>query len=188
MILRDYHSRRFTTYGRHFGNGRAAGPHDSFFTHPDGPQRLASQRTPGTRDYYGREICHTVAVAHDVWGFAAHPTTNGERQIMDLGRLATTLEIINSLDPGSFYLHHLQILLTISEAGAAGCTYGDIEVRHGLSNAAASRSVNALSSFARHRKSAMGLVEIIRDPNEGRRYRCRLTSKGQSIIRSIEQL
>ena len=107
---------------------------------------------------------------------------------MDLGRLATALEIINSLDPGSFYLHHLQILLTISAAGAAGCTYGDIEVRHGLSNAAASRSVNALSSFARHRKSAMGLVEIIRDPNEGRRYRCRLTSKGQSIIRSIEQL
>lgn len=107
---------------------------------------------------------------------------------MDLGRLANALEIVNSLDPSSFQLHHLQILLTIREAGTAGCTYGDIETRHSLSNAAASRSVNAMSSFARHRKSAMGLVEIIRDPEEGRRYRVRLTTKGQALMRSIEQL
>ena len=45
-----------------------------------------------------------------------------------------------------------------------------------------------MSSFARHRKSAMGLVEIIRDPEEGRRYRVRLTTKGQALMRSIEQL
>ena len=107
---------------------------------------------------------------------------------MDMGRLANALEIINSIDPGAFYLHHLQILLTIREAGSSGCSYADIESRHSLSNAAASRSVNAMSSFARHRKSAMGLVEIFRDPNEGRRYRVRLTSKGQSLMRSIEQL
>ena len=107
---------------------------------------------------------------------------------MDMGRLANALEIINSLDPGAFYLHHLQILLTIREAGSTGCTYGDIERRHSLSNAAASRSVNSLSGFARHRKTAMGLVEIFRDPGEGRRYRVRLTSKGQALMRSIEQL
>ena len=107
---------------------------------------------------------------------------------MDLGRLANAVEIVNSIDPSAFYLHHLSILLTIAEAGPKGCTYADIEKRHCLSNAAASRSVNSLSGFARHRKNAMGLVEIFRCPDEGRRYRVRLTSKGQSLLRSIELL
>ena len=107
---------------------------------------------------------------------------------MDLGRLANALQIASAVDPGGLYVHHFQILLTIREAGSTGCTYGDIERRHSLSNAAASRSVNSLSGFARHRKTAMGLVEIFRDPGEGRRYRVRLTSKGQALMRSIEQL
>ena len=107
---------------------------------------------------------------------------------MDLGRLANALEIVNSIDPGAFYLHHLNVLITVHSAGPAGCTYGDIERIHGLSNAGASRSVNALSQFARHRKTALGLVEIFRCPDEGRRYRVRLTSKGQSLLRSIELL
>ena len=57
------------------------------------------------------------------------------------------------------------------DGGSAGVTYGQIEARFGLSNASASRSVNALSEGARHRKSALGLVEIFRDVDEGRRYR-----------------
>jgi len=107
---------------------------------------------------------------------------------MDMGQLANALQIVNTLDPGGFHLHHLQILLTVFEAGESGCTYADIERRHNLSNAAASRSVNAMSSFARHRKNAQGLVEIFRCPEEGRRYRVRLTQKGKSLMKSIEQL
>ena len=107
---------------------------------------------------------------------------------MDKSRLANALEIVGSLYPGGFYLHHLQILLTVDEAGTAGCTYADIERRHSLSNAAASRSVNALSTNARHRESAMGLVEVFRCPDEGRRYRVKLTARGQAVMRSIEQL
>jgi DNA-binding MarR family transcriptional regulator len=34
----------------------------------------------------------------------------------------------------------------------------------------------------------MGLVEIRRDPNEGRRYVVVLTKKGEALMRSIEQL
>ena len=107
---------------------------------------------------------------------------------MDLGQLATALQVASAIDPGGLYVHHLQILLTIKEAGPAGCTYSAIEERHGISNAAASRSVNALSENARHRKSSMGLVEIRRDPDEGRRYVVVLTKKGEALLQGIEQL
>ena len=107
---------------------------------------------------------------------------------MDLAQLATALEIAGSVDPGGLYVHHLQILLTIREAGPAGCSYRTIEERHGLSNASASRSLNALSDNARHRKTSMGLVEIRRDPAEGRRYVAVLSKKGEALLRSLEQL
>ncbi|MAB74917.1 MAG: hypothetical protein CMO47_00440 [Verrucomicrobiales bacterium] len=107
---------------------------------------------------------------------------------MDLSKLANALQIVNSIDPGAVYLHHLSLLISIEEAGPAGLTYADIEARHGLSNAGASRSVNALSDHARHRRKAMGLVEIFRCPDEGRRYRVRLTAKGRSVMASIKQL
>ena len=107
---------------------------------------------------------------------------------MDLDQLATALEIAGSVDPGGLYVHHLQILVTIKQAGPAGCSYRTIEERHGISNAAASRSLNALSDNARHRKTSMGLVEIRRDPTEGRRYVAVLSKKGEALMRSIEQL
>ena len=107
---------------------------------------------------------------------------------MDLDRLGTALEVFNALDPGSFYVHHVQMVLFIGTAGQRGVTYAEIEARFRISNASASRSVNALSTFARHRKTAMGLVEIFRDAEEGRRYRVRLTSKGAALLRTIEQL
>jgi len=107
---------------------------------------------------------------------------------MDLAQLATALEIAGSVDPGGLYVHHLQILITIREAGPAGCSYRAIEERHGLSNASASRSLNALSDSARHRKTSMGLVEIRRDPTEGRRYVAVLSKKGEALLRSLEQL
>ena len=107
---------------------------------------------------------------------------------MDLDRLETALEIFGSLAPGHMPTHHVQMVLFIASGGSVGVTYSEIERRFRLSNAAASRSVNALSDAARHRKTALGLVEIIRDPNEGRRYRVRLTSKGSALLRSIEQL
>ena len=107
---------------------------------------------------------------------------------MDLDRLATALEIFGSLAPGHLPTHHVQMVLFIGSGGAAGVTYAAIEARFSLSNASASRSVNALSNSAKHRQSALGLVEIFRDVDEGRRYRVRLTAKGQALIRSIEQL
>jgi DNA-binding MarR family transcriptional regulator len=107
---------------------------------------------------------------------------------VDLDRLANALEIFGSLAPGNMPLHHMQLVLFIKTGSEKGVTYGDIERRFRLSNAAASRSVNALSETVRHRKTALGLVEIFRDAEEGRRYRVRLTAKGAAVVRSIEAL
>ena len=107
---------------------------------------------------------------------------------MDVRQLETALEVLGALAPGHMPVHHCQILLFIAAGGPAGITYADIEARFCLSNAAASRTVNTLSEGARHRKSSLGLVEIFRDVEEGRRYRVRLTAKGAAIVRSLEAL
>ncbi len=107
---------------------------------------------------------------------------------MDLDKLATALEVFGTLSPGAMPVHHFQLILEIEKGGKAGLTYAQLEERFQLSNAAISRSVNALSANARHRKSSFDLVEIFRDLDEGRRYRIRLTSKGMALVRSMKQL
>ena len=108
---------------------------------------------------------------------------------MDRSRLAAALEVFGSLADSSLPLHQVQMVLFVGTFGSAGCTYAAIENRLGISNAAASRSVNSLSTSARHRKTEpMGLVEVFIDPAEGRRYRVRLTKKGLNLMRAIDQL
>jgi len=108
---------------------------------------------------------------------------------MDRSRLAAALEVFGSLSDSSLPLHQVALVLFVGEHGTGGCTYSAIETRLGISNAAASRSVNSLSTSARHRKTEpMGLVEVFIDPEEGRRYRVRLTKKGLNLMRAIDQL
>jgi DNA-binding MarR family transcriptional regulator len=108
---------------------------------------------------------------------------------MDRSRLSTALEVISSVCDSGIPLHQVALLLFVGDHGSGGCTYAAIEARLGISNAAASRSVNSLSTSARHRKTeAMGLVEKIIDPEEGRRYKVRLTKKGLTLMRALDQL
>ena len=107
---------------------------------------------------------------------------------MDTAQLSTALDLLDALDPGRVFAHHMSVFISIAEAGELGIVYADLEVRHGLSNAGVSRSVNALSDDARHRKTSLGLVEIYRDAGEGRRYRVRCTKKGKSLYRAIQGL
>ena len=108
---------------------------------------------------------------------------------MDRSRLSAALEVVGSVCDSSVPLHQVAMVLFIGEHGPGGCTYAAIENRLGLSNAAVSRSINSLSTHARHRKTEpMGLVEIFIDPEEGRRYRCRLTKKGLNLMRALDQL
>lgn len=108
---------------------------------------------------------------------------------MDRSRLAAALEIIGSVSDCSLPLHQVQIVLFVGEHGSSGVTYAAIEERLGLSNAAVSRSINSLSTHARHRRTEpMGLVRIFIDPEEGRRYRVALTKKGEALMRALDQL
>ena len=101
-------------------------------------------------------------------------------------------QLLKSLDLSAIALSRcsqIAMVLFIGEHGPGGCTYAAIEARLGISNAAASRSVNSLSASARHRKTEpMGLVEVFIDPEEGRRYRVRLTKKGLTLMRALDQL
>ena len=107
---------------------------------------------------------------------------------MDLSELQTAMDVINALDPGAVFVHHVSVFISIAEAGASGTTYADLETRHGLSNAGVSRSCNALSEYARHRKTSLGLVELYRDVEHGKRLRVRVTQKGAAVFRSLKQL
>ena len=102
--------------------------------------------------------------------------------------LRQQLAIFSSLDPEDrgMYLHHMEIFLFIAEKGRA--SYADIEQEFNISNASASRSLNSMSEFARHRRQATGLIEIVRDPAEGRRYLARPTAKGHQIYKLITSL
>ena len=126
--------------------------------------------------------------------FRDGPATVGDtyaspRSPMDRSRLSAALEVVGSVCDSSIPLHQIAMVLFIGTHGPAGCTYAEIENRLGISNAAASRSVNSLSASARHRKTEpMGLVEVFIDPEEGRRYRVRLTKKGLSLMRALDQL
>ena len=107
---------------------------------------------------------------------------------MDTAQLATALDLLDTLDPGRVFAHHMSVFISIAEAGSLGAVYADLEERHGLSNAGVSRSVNALIESARHRKTSLGLVEINRDAEEGRRHRVKCTKKGESFYRALQGL
>ena len=122
---------------------------------------------------YGSGECYGLRATHH------HPVTSTLRQ---------QLAVFSTLDPENrgMYLHHMEIFLFIAEKGRA--SYADIEQEFNISNAAASRSLNSMSEFARHRRQTTGLIEIMRDPAEGRRYLARLTAKGHQIYKLITSL
>ena len=84
------------------------------------------------------------------------------------------------------YLHHFEVFLFIAENEKV--SYKDVEDEFNITNAAASRTLNSLSTFARHRQRAIGLIEIERCPNEGRRYLARLSTKGKRAYNLITSL
>ena len=82
-------------------------------------------------------------------------------------------------------MHHAQVLVFIAQKGA--CTYAEIEEEFNLSNASVSRICGALSDASNRRATTLNLIEIFRDPNEGRRHRVRLNTKGKAVMRTITQ-
>lgn len=105
---------------------------------------------------------------------------------MDLAELERAFDVFGAMDPGTLPFHHAQVFLFIAQRES--CTYREIELRFAITNPSASRCVNALSEHAKHKKKSLGLVEVFIDPAEGRRFRVRLTKKGQGIKQQILNL
>lgn len=105
---------------------------------------------------------------------------------MSLRQLENALALLGSLDPGNLPIHHARVLVWLAQRESA--SYREIEEECGLSNAAVSRTLNSLAEESPHRKHTLGLVEILRDPAGGRRYKVRLNRKGKEFTRALEGL
>lgn len=98
---------------------------------------------------------------------------------MALDRLETALAVLGAIDPGALPLHQARILVFLGQVPTA--TYAELGNRLSLSGASISRSLNTLE--VKHQ-----MVEVFRDPREGRRYRVRLSRKGTALIGSVSGL
>ena len=132
------------------------------------------------------ERSRRVVRGQTLYALATHPKPRRQTNVMDLAQLERAFDVFGAMDPGTLPFHHAQVFLFIAQQES--CTYREIEQRFAITNASASRCVNALSDYAKHKKKALGLVEVFIDPAEGRRYRVRLTKKGQGIKQQILNL
>lgn len=76
-------------------------------------------------------------------------------------------------------VHQARMLVYL--ATVPSCTYADLSERYNLSGASISRSLNTL-------ERKLEMVDIYRDPAEGRRYRVRLSRKGRALMDSLRGL
>ena len=132
------------------------------------------------------ERSRRVVQGQALYALATHSKPGRRTNSMDLAQLERAFDVFGAMDPGTLPFHHAQVFLFIAQQES--CTYREIEQRFAITNASASRCVNALSDYAKHKKKALGLVEVFIDPAEGRRYRVRLTKKGQGIKQQILNL
>jgi DNA-binding MarR family transcriptional regulator len=105
---------------------------------------------------------------------------------MDLGQLSQALTVFSAQDPTRFPLHHARLFLEV--ARAEPCTFEHLQEALNLTNSSVSRSVSALSERNRHGDRGYRLLSFERDPDEGRRYLVRLSSKGRLLLQQLERL
>ena len=97
------------------------------------------------------------------------------------------LSIFEAMCPKNMPAHHIQCYLFI--ASKPSVTYREIEQALETTNASASRIAHTLADInPNHRETNFGIVEIYPDPNEGRRYRVRVTPAGKAIYKSLDIL
>jgi DNA-binding MarR family transcriptional regulator len=107
-------------------------------------------------------------------------------QGLEVDALLKAFELFSELKRGTLHLHHMQVFLAISKKGA--CTYEELESLTGLTNASISRTVNSLAKTAKHTKTPLGLIEIERDPLEGRRFLVKLAPAGKALSAALQMI
>lgn len=105
---------------------------------------------------------------------------------MDLDQFARALDAFAVHDPTHLYLHHVQVFLEVARHGKR--TYEEIADTLKVSTASVSRIAASLSDTHRKGHPGLGLVEIHKDPKEGRRYLLMLSPKGEALVRQLRNL
>lgn len=105
---------------------------------------------------------------------------------MDLRQLERALAAFSVLSPTSFPVHHAEVFLYVARHGP--CSYEALEEALDLSNSTISRTVHALGEQHRKGYDGHGLLDLKRDPQEGRRFMVSLTAKGKALLRQLEGL
>ena len=105
---------------------------------------------------------------------------------MDLRQLERALAAFSVLNPKSFPMHHAEVFLYVARHGP--CAYEDMQEALDLSNSTISRTVHALGDQHRKGYDGHGLLDLKRDPQEGRRFAVSLTAKGKALVRQLESL
>jgi DNA-binding MarR family transcriptional regulator len=105
---------------------------------------------------------------------------------MKTADLLRALHIFATLDPTHLPIHFSQVLLVVAESEP--CTFRCIAQRLDLSNSAVSRTIHALGLVNRKGQEGFDLVQVVRDPAEGRRFLVQLTPKGRAVVRALEAI
>lgn len=105
---------------------------------------------------------------------------------MDLDQFARALDAFAVHDPTHLYVHHVQTFLEVARHGRR--TYDEIAKTLNVNPASVSRIAQSLSDTHRNGGPGFGLVEIIRDPDEGRRFLLVLSPKGEAMARHLRNL
>jgi DNA-binding MarR family transcriptional regulator len=105
---------------------------------------------------------------------------------MDLDQFARGLDAFAAHEPTHLYVHHVQVFLEVARHGRR--TYEEIAKTLNITPSSVSRIAQSLSDTHRKGTPGLDLVEIIRDPGEGRRYLLVLSPKGEALARQLRNL
>ena len=119
------------------------------------------------------------------WGLFIGLSLRRRRPIVNIQALQQAVNIFGAYRPGAMPVHHVQTFLYIARQGT--CTYRDIELELGVSNAGVSRTITSIGSSDRVQES-LNLIETYPDPADNRRLRVRLSKKGNELYRLLNHL
>ena len=105
---------------------------------------------------------------------------------MDLDQLARALDAFAAHEPTHLYVHHLQVFLEVVKHKRR--TYAQVAKTLSIDASSVSRIAASLSVTHRSGHPGLGFVEIVRDPDEARRFLMVLTSKGEALARQLGNL
>lgn len=105
---------------------------------------------------------------------------------MDLDQLARALDAFAVHEPTHLYLHHVQVFLEVARHNRR--TYDEVAKTLSITPASVSRIALSLSDTHRKGHPGLSLLEIHRDPEEGRRFVLVLSPKGKALARQLRNL